>query len=176
MWIQDVYLRCSSKIIISFIISLGPQLFCSLGPQLFCSADLHAVLFWRYLSSEFCPIVSDQPKTHPFHTHPPHIPYRRKEPIHPTSIPLFHTHSNYTPGLTNCPIKWVTNSPPGKGSSNAAHEVLDMKIKWTLPPVSGQWPMAQSISIETTNIRSLKANDTSECRKKLKLKQEKTET
>ena len=29
--------------------------------------------------------------------------------------------------------------------------------------------MAQSISIETTNIRSLKANDTSECRKKLKL-------
>ena len=29
--------------------------------------------------------------------------------------------------------------------------------------------MAQSITIETTNIRSLKINDTSECRKKLKL-------
>ena len=29
--------------------------------------------------------------------------------------------------------------------------------------------MAQSISIETTNIRSLKINDTVECRKKLKL-------
>ena len=29
--------------------------------------------------------------------------------------------------------------------------------------------MAQSISIETTNIRSIKANNVSECRKKLKL-------
>ena len=90
-----------------------------------------------------CPFVSDQPKTHPFHPHPPHIPYRRKEPIHPTSRPLFHTHSNYTPGLTNCPIKWVTNSPPGKGFINdAAQEVLIMKFKRTLPPlylVTDQW-------------------------------------
>ena len=60
-----------------------------------------------------------------------------------------------TPGLNNCDIKWVSNSPHGKGSyivsSTSTHYGLNFKR--TLPPlyllVTDQWPMAQTISIET---------------------------
>ena len=128
------------------------------------------LLFWRYLSSDFVLLFQISPNP-PI----PHLSILHSLSAQGTNLShvkplLFSNSSNPTPGLTNC--KWVSNSPQGKGSyiysSTITH--YGFKFKRTLPPLVsiGHWPMAQSISIETTNIRSLKANDTNECRKKLK--------